>query len=174
MKFELEFDKEIYRKQMDLLFDMAWKEKIAYYKNSHFLGLSLVIIGYILIRDRPSFFGVGFIILGLGILIPYLYYYFKIKSSYREIENAKTKEIEANQNLTTCSWEFTEEALITKIENEERLFNWKEFIAYFIRENNLLLITEKYEPMILGETEVGEENFKRIIDFVEKRIVVEK
>ena len=32
MKFELYFDKDIYNKQMDLLSDLAWKDKIAYYK----------------------------------------------------------------------------------------------------------------------------------------------
>ncbi|MCD9573830.1 hypothetical protein [Flavobacterium soyae] len=41
MKFELEFDKDVYNKQMDLLFDLNWKKKKDYYKNSQYLGLIL-------------------------------------------------------------------------------------------------------------------------------------
>ncbi|REG98999.1 hypothetical protein [Flavobacterium aquicola] len=174
MKFELKFDENIYRNQMDLLRDLAWKDKIAYYKNSHFLGIILLIIGSLLFFDRPSFFGFVLIIFGLGILIPYFYYYFKIKSSYKGFEEVKTKEIEACQNIATFTWEFTEQGLISKVQDNERMLEWKEFITYLIKENNLFLITEKYEPMILGETEVGEENFKKILDFVEKRVTEKK
>ncbi len=174
MKFELKFDEDIYRKQMDLLRDLAWKGKIAYYKNSHFLGITLLIIGIILMFDRPNFFGFALIILSLTIIIPYFYYYFKIKTSYKGFEELKTKEIEACQNITNYTWEFTEEGLITKVQDDERIFEWKVFIMYLIRENNLFLITEKNEPMILGETEVGEENFKKILDFVEKKVTEKK
>lgn len=56
MKFKLNFDGNIYTKQMDLLFDLAWKEKIAYYKNSHFLGIFFLVIGSLITFERPSFF----------------------------------------------------------------------------------------------------------------------
>ncbi|MFL9831650.1 hypothetical protein ACSV4D_18055 [Flavobacterium sp. ARAG 55.4] len=174
MKFELNFDENIYIKQMDLLRDLAWKEKIAYYKNSHFLGLTLLIIGSLITFDRPSFFGFAFILFGLGILIPYIYYYFKIKSSYKGFEEVKTKEIEACRSITNFTYEFTEESLITKVQETERVFEWKEFRTYLIKEDNLLMITKKYEPLILAEVEVGEENFKKILDFVENKIIVKK
>ena len=174
MKFELKFDENIYRNQMNLLRDLAWKNKIAYYKNSLFLGIILITIGSILFFDKPNFFGFAFIFFGLGILIPYFYYYFKIKFSYKEFEEVKTKEIEVYQNITTYTWEFTEQGLITKVQDNERMFEWKEFITYLIKKNNVLLITEKYEPMILGETEVGKENFKKILDFVEKKVKEKK
>ena len=170
MKFELKFDENIYRNQMDLLRDLAWKDKIVYYKNSHFLGIILLIIGSILFFDRPNFFGFAFIFFGLGILIPYFYYYFKIKSSYKGFEEVKTTEIEACKNITTFTWEFTEQGLITTVQDNERIFEWNEFITYLIKENNLFLITEKYEPMILGKDEVGEESFQNIIDFVETKL----
>lgn len=174
MKFELKFDENVYRNQMDLLRDLAWKDKIAYYKNSHFLGITLLLIGCILFFARPNFFGFVFIFFGLGILIPYFYYYFKIKFSYKVFEEVKTKEIEASQNLTTFTWEFIEQGLITKVKDNERMFEWKEFIMYLIKENNLLLITENHEPLILGEIEVGEENFKKILDFLEKKVTEKK
>ncbi|MEM0576881.1 hypothetical protein [Flavobacterium polysaccharolyticum] len=170
MKFELKFDEDIFRNQMDLLRDLAWKDKIVYYKNSHFLGIFLFIIGCMLFYERPNLLGITFIIFSLGILIPYIYYYFKIKSSYKGFEAAKIKEIEANKNLI-FHWEFTEQCLIEKVLDYERVFNWDDFIVYLIRDNNLLLITKNHESMILGEVEVGKENFEEIIDFVEKRNV---
>lgn len=170
MKFELKFDENTYRNQMDLLRDLAWKDKITYYKNSHFLGIILLVIGSVLFFDRPTFFGFAFVFFGLGILIPYFYYYFKIKSIYKGFEEVKTKEVESYQSITNFTWEFTEQGLITKVQDNERMFEWEEFITYLIKENNLLLITEKYEPMILGEAEIGEENFKKILIFVEKKV----
>ena len=169
MKFKLQFDKEIYKKQMDLLFEIAWKEKIAYYKNSNYFGLMLVAIGLLLLLERTSFFGVAFIIFGLGILIPYFYYFFKIKKEYNGIENLKKMKIETLENLDE-EWEFTEEGLIIKFQENERIFEWNEFVAYFVKKNNLFLITEKHEPIILDEIEVGEENFNALLNFIEHRI----
>lgn len=111
---------------------------------------------------------------GLGFLIPYVYYYFKIKSSYKGFEEVKTKEIEACQSINNFTYEFTEEGLITTVEDNERIIEWKDFLTYLIREDNLLMITKMQEPLILGEVEVGEENFKKILDFVEKKIIVNK
>jgi hypothetical protein len=49
MRFEIEFDKDIYNKQMDLLFDLAWKRKKDYYKNAQYSGVILIFIGVLLI-----------------------------------------------------------------------------------------------------------------------------
>lgn len=60
MKFELTFDKEIYNKQMDLLFDLGWRRKTAYYKNAQYLGAILIFIGIAMICTRPNLFGFWF------------------------------------------------------------------------------------------------------------------
>ena len=173
MKFELRFDKEIYKKQMDLLFDIAWKEKIAYYKNAHYLGFILLIIGFLLIFERPNLLAVVFIIFGLGTLIPYFYYFFKIKRISQGFEYVKNIEIEAIENCNQI-WELTEKGLIIKVNKEERILEWAEFVVYFVKENNLFLVTNKHEPLILDEIEVGAENFKYILNFVESRVELKK
>jgi hypothetical protein len=111
MKFELVFNKEIYNQQMNLLFDLAWKRKILYYKNSQYLGSILIFIGVIMIFNRPSLFGFVLIVFGLSILIPFVYYYFKIKSDYKKIDLAKIKESEINEDLKDSIFEFTERSL---------------------------------------------------------------
>jgi hypothetical protein len=170
MKFNLKFDVEVYNKQMDLLFNLAWKKKKEYYKNSHYLGFILLIITVILILDRPSFFYFGIAFFSLGILIPYFYYYFKIKSQYKKIETAKALEIEMLQNQNEISWEFTNSSLIMRSSQGERELNWNEFLTHFEKEDNLFMITKTYEPFILGKIEVGKDNFKVIVDFVSTKI----
>lgn len=155
---------------MDLLFDLAWKRKTEYYKNSHYFGFMLLIISAFLTFERPSFFGFVILIFGLGILIPYFYYYFKIKSLYRKLETEKAREIEISKNQNLVFWEFTETSLIMVSEGNQRKLNWEDFIIQLVKENNLLMITKENEPIIIGEVEVGKDNFKMIVDFVGVKI----
>ncbi|WP_163410957.1 MFS transporter [Flavobacterium ajazii] len=175
MKFELNFDKDIYNQQMDLLFDLAWKRKIKYYKNSQYLGFLLIILGAALIYNRPNIFGIGyvFIFFGLTNLIPFVYHYFKIKSTYRKFNAAKKSEIEINKEVKDFSWEFTEEAFVINVGNQFKALPWEEFTIYLIKDDNIILITKDYQPYILGEIEVGKENFKMIISFVQNKISME-
>jgi hypothetical protein len=170
MKIELKFDVDIYNKQMDLLFDLAWKRKTEYYRNSHYLGFILLLIAIFLFVERPSFFAFAILIFSLGILIPYFYYYFKIKSLYKKLETEKAMEIEAlkKQNLVFC--EFTETCLIMESEGQQRKWNWEDFVAQLVKEDNLFMFTKENEPIILGELEVGKDNFKMIVDFVDAKI----
>ena len=170
MKFQLKFDKDVYNQQMDLLFDLAWKRKKEFYRNSQYFGFILLIIGCALIFERPSFFNFAIIIFGLSILIPYFYYYFKIKSIYKKLETEKAIQIEAAKKHNTIFWEFTETCLIMESEELKKKLNWEEFIIHLVKENNLLMITKSYEPYVLGETEVGKDNFKMIVDFVNAKI----
>ncbi|MFG4002503.1 hypothetical protein [Flavobacterium aquidurense] len=171
MKFELHFDKDIYNSQMDLLFDLAWKDKIAYYKNSQYFGILLAFIGIAMIYNRPNVFGIGyvFVFFGLSNLISFVYYYFKIRSFYKRMENVKVKEINDFHYVKYMNLEFTENALIATSGDHFNLIQWSEFMDYIVKENNLILITKDYEPLILSEIEVGSENFEEIISFVKAK-----
>lgn len=173
MKFELVFDKDIYNRQKDLLFDLAWKRKIAYYKNSQYLGLILIVIGSAMIYNRPNIFGFGYVLVffGLSNFLPFIYYYFKIKYDYKKFDIAKTTEIEIN-DLQNFSLELTDKSLLIKAHQHLKDIQWEEFITYLIKEDNIILITKDCQPLILSESEVGEENFKKIISFVEQKLKV--
>lgn len=171
MKFELKFDTQIYNKQMDLLFELVWQKKKVYYRNSQYFGFFLLIIVIIiLIFDKPSLFSLAIIVFSLGILIPYYYYFFKIKSDFKKLEIIKTSEIKKVNEQNSTFWEFTEKSLILENSEDLRELNWKEFLIYIIKEDNLVMFTKDYEPFILSEIEVGKDNFKKIIDFISKKI----
>ncbi|MGV8995291.1 MAG: hypothetical protein ACOH1O_14420 [Flavobacterium sp.] len=172
MKFELKFDIETYDKQMNILFDLAWNQRAKYYKNSNYFGFVLLLIGFNLIFNHFNLFAVSLLIFGLGILIPYYYYYFKIKINYKKFEDTKTKEIEIVKNNISI-WEFKDEGLKIQTGTESREIEWNKFIIYLVKEDNLLAITEDYEPFILGEIEVGKLNFKKIVEFVSQKIKYE-
>ena len=172
MKFDLEFDKDIYNKQMDLLFDLAWKKKKDYYKNSQYLGVVLIFIGVAMIYKRPNIIGFGYALLffGLSNLIPFCYYYFRIKSNFKKMGILRSKEIEINENLKKFSFEFTEKAFIMSAGEHTKSVDWEHFLMCLVKNNNLILIAKDYQFYVLDEIEVGNENFQRIISFVKTKI----
>ncbi|KAF2337633.1 hypothetical protein [Flavobacterium nitrogenifigens] len=174
MKFEIAFDKDVYNKQMDLLFDLAWKRKKDYYKNTQYLGVVLMIIGVLLIFNRPNVFGAGyfFLFFGLSNLLPFVYYFFKIKNEYKKLGDAKIKEIEILNDSMNSSFELSDDSLIITIQEKSKIINWNEFVTFVIKDESLILITKDYMPYILDEIEVGKENFQKIISFVEKKIEI--
>ena len=175
MKFEISFDKDIYNKQMDLLFDLAWKRKKSYYKNSQYLGVALIIIGVLLIFNRPNIFGLGYVFLffGLSNFLPFVYYYFKMKSDFKKMNILRLKEIEINEELNEFTFEFNDNAFLMSSGEHLISIEWEEFLTHLIKENNLVLITKDYQSYILDEIEVGKENFQKIVSFVEKKIKIE-
>lgn len=176
MKLELVFDKDIYNKQMDLLFDLSWKSKFAYYKNSQYLGAFLIVLGIALIYNRSTIFGIGYgcLFFGLSNFVPFIYYYFKLKSVYKKFDDAKVKEIESFKDVQKIFLEFSEKSLIEHIQDNLKIIDWTEFLIYMVKEDNLIMITKDYQPWILGEEEVGQENFKNIIAFVAQKIDLKK
>jgi len=155
---------------MDLLFDLAWKRKTEYYKNSHYFGFTLLVVSAFLIFERQLFFGFTVLIPSLSILIPYFYYYFRTKSLYKKLESAKSLEIETLKTENLVCWEFTELCLVMESEGKRRKLNWEDFATHLVKENNLFMFTRENEPLILGEVEVGKDNFKMIVDFVSTKI----
>lgn len=174
MKFQLHFDKDIYNKQMDLLFELAYKKKIDYYKNAQYLGVILIVIGIAMIYNRPNILGIGyvFVFFGLSNLFPFVYYYFKIKSNFKNMRSVRSEEIEINEELEKFAFEFTNKAFVMSSGEHLISTEWGNFLMYLVKENNLILITKEYQSYILGEIEVGKENFQKIISFVEKKIKI--
>lgn len=175
MKFEVQFDEGIYNKQMDLLFDLAYKNKISYYKNAQYLGAILITLGVFLIYSRPNIFGLGyvFIIFGFSNLLPFIYYYFKIKSNYKKFDIAKSKEIESNEVVEKFNLEFTDKSFIINSGRDLKSIDWTEFILCLIKEENLFLITKDHDPYIIGKIEVGEVGFDKIVAFIKQKIKTE-
>lgn len=174
MKFKISFDENIYNKQMDLLFDIAWQRKKDYYKNSQYLGIVLIVIGILLILKRPNIFGIGYMFLffGLSNFMPFVYYSFKIKKEYKKLNTAKIEEIEILKQYQDVSLELNDEAWIITAEGNSKRVNWDEFVTWVVKEENLIIITKDYMPYILGMAEVGSVHFEEITSFVKTKVNV--
>lgn len=175
MKFEISFDENIYNKQMDLLFDITWKKKSAYYKNAQYLGTVLIAIGIVLIFKRPNIFGIGYVFLffGLSNFIPFLYYFFKIKKEYKKLNAAKIEEVEILKTLKSISIEFNDDAIVISTEGNLNSIKWYDCVAFILKEDNLIIIAKNHQPFTLGKDEVGSQNFEQIISFVKTKIKTE-
>ena len=66
----------------------------------------------------------------------------------------------------------TDKSLLIKAHQHLKDIQWEEFSTYLIKEDNIILIIKDFQPLILSESEVGEENFKKIISFVEQKLKV--
>jgi hypothetical protein len=172
MKYELIFNKEIYNKQMDLLFDLAWKKKISYYKKSQYVAVFLMFVGLALIYERPNIFGVGYlsVFFGLSLLLPFTYYYLKIRSAYKNKEISRKKDHNLSIKEEKITLELTEKSMIFSVEDFDTILDWNGFATYLVKEDNLILITKADQPYIVGENEVGHENFQQILSFVEGKL----
>ncbi|MEN2415921.1 hypothetical protein [Flavobacterium mesophilum] len=169
MKFELTFNKEIYNKQLQLLFDLTLGKKIIYYKNSQYLGLFLLTIGIVLILIYPNKLGVGylFVVFVVFNIVPFIYYYFKLKS----FKNARVQAVAQLSSFENINWEFTESSLVENYDKFSKVVSWEEFVYWVVKEGTLIMITRDFYPYILSEAEIGIESFQEIRSFVKTKII---
>jgi hypothetical protein len=169
MKLELNFSESVYRKQMELLYNSGFGKNLKYYKNSHYLGFILLIIGIWSINNGQNF-GYALIVFALGVLIPYFILYFKnmkvLKNLVLEQDNIVsiyTQNPKVFLELTETEFKYTDY-------NNERVFNWEDFLTYSIIEENIFLFTKNYEPYIIGKDEAGKENYENILLLIESKL----
>lgn len=170
MIIELLFDEKNYRKQMQLLYDLAYKRKLKYYKNSHYLGFALSIIGVFMIIDKRNL-GYVFIVFGLGIIIPYFSVYFKHISMSKKFLLEQNETIKVYKENPKSIWEFTEETLKYSGIINEKTIEWKDFLTYTAVEDTIFMFTKTFEPLVIGKSEMEEESYRKVLEFVECKIV---
>lgn len=169
MKLELNFDESTYRKQMELIYNSGFGKKSKYYKNSHYFGFSLLIIGVLSIVESQNF-GYVLLILALGILIPYFTFFCKNKkflNRYAEEQNEIISFYTQNPKVTL---EFSDDNFKYSDYNAERVIPWDDFLSYKIMEENLFLFTKKHEPYAIGISEAGKANYEQVLEIVERKL----
>lgn len=169
MKLELNFNESIYRKQMELLYNSGFGKNVEYYKNSHYLGFVLLIIGICSIINGQNF-GYALIVFALGVLIPYFIFYFKNRKVLKNLVFEQDNIVSIYTQNPKVILEFTETDFKYKDYNNERDFNWADFLTYNIIEDNIFLFTKNYEPYIIGKEEAGEENYENILLLIESKL----
>ncbi|MBS4039674.1 MAG: hypothetical protein KGZ81_03650 [Flavobacteriales bacterium] len=170
MKFEIKFNEEIYLKQIQLLYDLAYSKEISFYKNSNYVGFSLLAVGVIILYEKPSFFGVALLIFALVNLIPFYTKFYKRKSLLRKLDIEKKATIAFYNQNPLSQWEFSENTFKYVDINGEVSLDWKEFKTYEIIDETIFMFTKSDNPYILGKVEIGEENFEKITELIDNKI----
>ena len=169
MRIELLFDEKTYREQIKILYNLAYQKKLNYYKNSHYLGFSLLIIGIFFIINSRTL-GYIFIFFGLGILIPYFIVYSKHFRMSKKLSLEQNETVlKFNENRKSI-WEFTEDNLKYSDFESEKIIEWNKFSTYTVIEDNLFMFTKNFEPFIIGKSELSTENYNDIIKLVDSKI----
>ncbi|TRZ42175.1 hypothetical protein [Robertkochia solimangrovi] len=172
MKFEIPFDEQIFKEQMNLNFNTAWNDNLKKNKKQLIWGIPMILLGGLIVYGE-NYLGFLFIAIGLQYLINFLNYnshYKKTKQKLSElIESEVDGQKKANEN---CIWEFNEDHFRYKDYRFEGKIKWESFQKTRVVENNLFMdLNVGYHlSYILGEKEVGTEDFKKITEFVKNKI----
>lgn len=169
MKIEIPFNEDVSRKQLQMLHDLAWKNKIFYWRNSNYFGLFFFILGNAMVLGKSNF-GYLFIFFGASLIIGFYFNYFKRKDLHKRLfdEFESTKNIYIKNPLSV--WEFSENALQFSLGDKSLSLNWTDFKAYKIIDNVIFMFTKTNQPFILQKEEVGDENFEKIIEIISNKI----
>lgn len=169
MKLELNFDESIYRKQIELLYNSGYGKKSEYYKNSHYLGFGFLIVGVWSIIDKRNF-GYVLLIFALGILIPYFIFYFKNRKVLKNLVEEQNAVISIYAQNPKVIMEFTEIEFKFSDFGGESTIAWADFQMFLIIEENIFLFTKNYQPITIGKSEAGEENYAKVLQIIEAKL----
>ncbi|CAM4041206.1 hypothetical protein FLAN108750_06970 [Flavobacterium antarcticum] len=169
MRFELQFNEAIYRKQMKLLYDIGYGKKKNYYKYSNYLGFGFVIIGFLTIVSQFHE-GYLFIIVGIYLLISYYHFSFKDKRILQKYEFEQLEVIDVLRNNPNVIFEFNGEGLIYSDYSGELLIKWDEFLNYIEEDENIFLIKKGFQPFCIGKSEIGKDNYYLTLDFIDRNV----
>ncbi len=169
MKIELQFNEEIYKKQIELLYKIGYGRKRKYLNNSNYLGIIFVFLGTIAVLGNGNI-GYLFILIGLYNLIAYYNFYFKLKKINRNVEAEKLNTIREFSKNPRVVFEFNHDDFIYSDYKTNLKVNWDEFLTFFEKNENIFLMSKSFQPFIFGKSEVGNEMYHEIINFVETKM----
>jgi hypothetical protein len=172
LKFEIPFKSDIYLNQTELIIPFIYKPYLKDARESLIVGLISTLIGISIIIGK-SYLGIVFIILGVFYVVkayPKFQLYNKLKSTY--FEKIKEKVAEVESDFGNGIFEFKDESIKYVDKNITRDIKWTEFKGFKVMDSNLImpLESEKGDIMIIGENEVGNEDFKKIVEFVKTKL----
>ena len=172
MKFKIPFDQETYLNQVELIIPIVYSDLNRRIKNALTFGIIILILGLTIVFSKSDT-GYLFIIIGIILLINSYLNNKKYKKNKETYLNLVKKNLTENLNdYKYGTFEFNDDNLTFSDQNKNRIFKWTEFQDYKIIDRNLFLVLDKYKGEIyaIGEKEINNTNFKKVIEFVEKKI----
>ena len=172
MKFKIPFNKETYLNQVKLIIPIVYSDLYNRIKTTLTSGIILFIIGLTIVLTGTKS---GFVLIIIGIILLVNSYLNNKKyktNSETYLNLVKKNLVEKLTDYEYGTFDFNDDKLTFSDKTKNRSFKWSEFQDYKIIDRNLFLILDKYKGEIyaIGEKEVNNTNFKKIIEFVEKRI----
>lgn len=169
MKFEIPFDEKIYKKQMEIYFQLNWENRKKNNRLYNYFGFVLLILGILLLIETNSSkitVPAGFIIGGVLCLMSYYKFYIPYLKSKRKF-NLEVDRI--SKEYTENPWseiEFMEDGITVKDYTGELKLLWSSYNFYRIIGTTLIVIG-KDRPIAIDEVEIGFNNFQKIIEIVD-------
>ena len=135
------------------------------------MSIPMILFGGLIIYGKNNL-GFLFIAIGVHYIINFYNYYSFYKKSkktfFKLIETEKKGYLDANEN---SFWELTDDYFKYKDYKYETKIKWETFKSVRIIEKNLFIDINSYNlSYVIGETELGNENFKRVTEFVKSKV----
>lgn len=174
MKFEISFDEAIFKEKMKLKFDLVWKKKL-----KNIWTCLLVLIPSLLIASIFLITGKGgkqlyvlIFISSLGVVFNIFFlrlYYMQKKKYFNKLNNEVKNALEIKINDI---WEFDNEYFKITTNKFESKIKWDRFEGFREIEKSIFLDlnTVSYSSYILSKKEIGEDNYKKTILFLEQKL----
>ncbi|MEW7292859.1 hypothetical protein [Aquimarina sp. 2304DJ70-9] len=171
MKYQIPFDEKLYIEQTKLTFPYIFPKEYKKMKESLIISCICFILG-LSILIGGSELSTLFFVIGIFAIFDL---YFK-NEKYTGLKNDYTRNLKSlfkeNEVTTTGIFELNDHCLRYSNDYLCNWTNWEDFQKYKIVKSNLLLIQkENYgEVFVIGKSEVGEEDFQNILNFVHEKI----
>jgi len=150
---------------MEMLYEMGYGREKRYYKNSNYLGFGFFFIGIVAIAGNANI-GYLLMILGLADLIQYYHFFFKQKKITQEYEEQQLEIVALLKENPKVVFEFNDEFFRYSDYRENTTIEWNEFSTFIENDENVFIITKNFQPFVLGKSEIGNENYNKILNFV--------
>lgn len=173
MKFEIPFDENIYKQQIELTFKLSW---LYFYRETKKLGIIAFIficLGIVILYGNG---GIGklFLILGMISFIAFVYRLQKYKKAKEGTQNLMIESIKNWQENPISLWEFEKNFFRFKFYGGDYKINWETIKHLEIVENTLFFGFQKNgNYYTLSECEVGKDDFLKIIEFVKNKVILD-
>jgi len=172
MRFEIPFDPSISAQQYELRLTLGFKKNL--FRNGKTLFYSTIILffGWLMISDRDV---IGYIFISMGFFylfsaLIYFWHYKKMTTKLRRIHKNMIELRVKNNDLTI--WEFNGDNFRYNDMYYDYSIKWEAFKGYKIVEQNLFLMLAEAidQSFIIGEIEVGSEQFAEIITLLDGKM----
>ncbi len=170
MKFEIPFDENIYRQQIELTFKIAWEKYFGETKKTAIVAVIFILLGIVILYGKGDIGGL-FLILGVVSGISAIIRFNKYKEAKKTTERITIESIQKWNENPISVWEFENSYFRFEFYGGDYKINWDNF-KYFNVDNQTVFFgfKENTNWYSLSESEIGKENFDKVVDFVASKI----